>query len=116
MLTCTSLGTTKREIVLLVQVLEGDSGVYLKFIAKGESEPVDSPGELWITVRTWSLHAASLLTCMRGSVTPINVTSAQDLVALRSVDFSLSRGLVSSHRGSLIPFLSCHKLCLSLSL
>ena len=46
---------------MLVQVLEGDAGVYLKFIAKGESEPVDSPGELWVTVRT--RHAAFLLAC-----------------------------------------------------
>ena len=56
-----------------MQVLEGDSGVHLKFIAKGESEPVDSPGELWVTVSSWSRHAASLLACMKGDSTSMDV-------------------------------------------
>ncbi|CAL5220438.1 g2453 [Coccomyxa viridis] len=42
-----SVGDSKHEGA--EKVLEGDAGVYLKFIAKGESEPVDSPGELWVT-------------------------------------------------------------------
>ena len=61
-----------------MQVLEGDSGVYLKFIAKGDSEPVDSPGELWVTVSTWS-HAASLLACMKGAVASMDVTESSRL-------------------------------------
>ncbi|CAK0782993.1 hypothetical protein CVIRNUC_006188 [Coccomyxa viridis] len=31
------------------RVLAGDEGIYLKFVAKGDSAPTDSPGELYVT-------------------------------------------------------------------
>ena len=60
-LTYTGPVTTGNEVCLLLQVLEGDAGINLKFVAKGESDAVDSPGDLYITVRILSWHAASFL-------------------------------------------------------
>ena len=35
---------------LVLQVLAGEEGVFLKFVAKGDSAPTDSPGDLYVTV------------------------------------------------------------------
>ena len=57
----TTLGTTEKENYLAMQILDGDAAVHLKFIAKGDSNPTDSPGELYITVRFFSWHATFCL-------------------------------------------------------
>ena len=91
---------------MLVQVLEGDAGVYLKFIAKGESEPVDSPGELWVTVRTWSRHAAPCLHAWGA----IDAMQARALVAVRS-EISLVPCDLSQYKHRVaISLPSSHKL------
>ena len=41
----------------MLQVLAGEEGIYLKFVAKGDSAPTDSPGELYVTVSIIIRHA-----------------------------------------------------------
>jgi hypothetical protein len=43
-----------------MQVFSGNSGVYVKFEAKGDTNAVDSPSELYITVG-WQCQAVKLL-------------------------------------------------------
>ena len=49
----------------MLQVLAGEEGIYLKFVAKGDSAPTDSPGELYVTVSIIIRHAILLAAWIR---------------------------------------------------
>ena len=86
-----ALGWGPQEIhAISLQVLEGDSGVYLKFVAKGESEPVDSPGELYVTVSVSARrHAVVCYACIRARRSSFPAQCAHMLLCY----------LLASHRG-----------------